>query len=358
MMTFSRRKNSADLSDVQLTSVVKENTALLSASLPKTISFDVVCEAVNSVISGNASQIGQALMNLCVNARDAMREDKGNITIRVFEPDLSQYADYLKFSALLPTPMAQPVVALFDGFPGQSFFALGSFALDRSYVALSVTDTGSGISRTTMEKMFEPFFTTKPVNKGTGLGLAMVHGMIVSHRGAMLVESVLARGTSFTLFFPLGENVAAGMSGQSKAEVGHAATTSPDVNAHVMLVEDQAEVQAMMHQLLLRMGLSVSVFENGLDALDALREDFNQFHIVITDHNMPRMTGTQLAFEASLDFPDLPFVLYSGYSDQELEDIRAERPNIRAVLRKPISADHVRSTIVHVLAEARQRKAA
>ncbi len=192
------------------------------------------------------------------------------------------------------------------------------------------------MSRVIMEHIFEPFFTTKPVDKGTGLGLATVHGVIVSHKGAMVIESKLGSGTCFDLYFPLSEDVA--IIGVKPNENDFKQGEMPE-RKNILLVEDQENVRDMVITMLERMGYDVSFAVSGLDGLDIVREAPDKFDLVITDHNMPKMTGLEMVQQIHIDLPELPFILLSGYSEDKLQDIINDHPAIKMVVRKPVSGD-------------------
>lgn len=345
LMTFSRRNNQTERHPMDLRALIDDNASIMKASMPRSIELVVQSQLRQAPLIGDQGQIAQALMNLCVNARDAIESDRGTIEITLENVTLSDYESVLPVQDSLPTTQDQPSIRIDDVAPGQTVLGLGVLSRQHGYVALSVRDNGMGISRTTMEQMFEPFFTTKPVNKGTGLGLSTVMGMVAAHQGALVVRSSLRKGTSFTILFPVLD---------SEKEDKSLATTleSKDlpnvISGRVLLVEDEPSVQAMMADMLGRMGVEVQVCDSGLEALDILREHPGTFDAVVTDHNMPKMTGIELAFQAGIDFPNLPFVMVTGYAEMELRDLVAEQVNIKALLRKPVA----RESLTHALLQA------
>ena len=205
------------------------------------------------------------------------------------------------------------------------------------------------MSKAVMEHVFEPFFTTKPVEKGTGLGLSTVHGVISAHRGALKIDSALGQGTRFELYFPLSEEE----QGEQNAEEMQMIN---DGGQNILLVEDQDNVREMTTRMLERLGYEVATATNGLEAMDMLRKMPNYFHLVITDQNMPKMTGIELIEQAYIDHPDLPFILLSGYSEQKLQDIIQEHPSVRAILRKPIAKADLETKLAQVLGESEKDK--
>ncbi len=332
MLAFSRRKESSKDS-LDLTIPVHETLSMLQATLPKTIEVNTKIETKHAPINGNASQIAQAIMNLCVNAKDAIEDEHGTLTVGL---DIVSSDQFDVLVDELPAEGETPPIRFEIPQSGHTRLILGHMVKGQEYVCLSVEDSGSGMSQVIMEHIFEPFFTTKPVDKGTGLGLATVHGVVASHRGAMVIDSTLGKGTRFDLLFPLAE-------GAVLEEVPDQAQVFAEGGSGcILLVEDQGSVRDMMMNMLERLGYEAAACVSGLEALEVLRENPGAFDLVLTDHNMPKMTGLELVQQIHMDFPDLPFILLSGYSEQKLKDMMHEHPAIKAVLRKPI-AKHILS---------------
>ncbi len=342
MLAFSRRKESTKDS-FDLVGPVHETLSMLQATLPKTIEVRQELKVANAPINGNANQIAQAIMNLCVNAKDAIEDEHGKLNVSLDIIGSSECG----LPAILIDDLEQlekaPPIRFEEPEPGRTRLFLGKMVKDHDYVCLSVEDTGSGMSKVIMEHIFEPFFTTKPVDKGTGLGLATVHGVVAGHQGAMVVDSTLGKGTRFDLFFPVSEVV---METDFIEEKEGAAKAG---SGRVLLVEDQDSVRDMLLTMLERLGYEAAACVSGLEALDVLRENPDAFDLVLTDHNMPKMTGLELAQQINIDFPDLPFILLSGYSENKLRDLMEENLAIKAILRKPIAKDALAQKIEAVL---------
>lgn len=346
MLTFSRHKGS-QFEPMDLMSPVNESLAMLKASLPKTIEVVSNFDLARVPIEGNATQISQVVMNLCVNAKDAM-ENKGQLTLQVKKVDLQALDDEFVTDEN-GQPEDMPLISIADGQDGETKLSMGALVSGKNYICLSVEDSGSGMSRMIMENIFEPFFTTKAVDKGTGLGLSTVHGVVAGHSGALKINSTIGKGTRFELFFPMSEEADA-------AEDIDYDLTDVMGSGLVLLVEDQPEVKAMTTKMVERLGYTVETANNGLEALEAIRADTGRYDLVLTDHNMPKMTGLELVLQIHQELPDLPFILLSGYSQQKLQDMMREHPAIKAVLRKPISKQALGQKMAHTLAEYRARK--
>lgn len=344
MLAFSRRKDSV-MEPVDLAVSLRETVSILNASLPKSIEIEQTYDAPGAVIGGNASQIMQVFMNLCVNARDAIDTNKGTIGIGL---SLKTGEDFPLAEARMddfPDPREQPPTWIEDMAAGKTRLVLGRVAKGQAYAVVRISDTGSGMSRIVMEHIFEPFFTTKPVNKGTGLGMATVHGLLTGHRGAMVIESTLGRGTVFDLYFPAsGQKISAAAEADKKN-----GRTAQSKAATILLVEDQETVRDMMINMLARLGYTVETCPSGLEALDRVRESPGAFDLVITDESMPKMSGTELVHQVHYDFPGIPFIMLTGYTKQQLEDIAQNHPAIRAILKKPVTRDALAREIAAVL---------
>lgn len=341
ILAFSRREDK-DVAPLDIVQPIEESLAMLKGSLPKTIDVQADIQIPSAVVRGNSTQISQVIMNLCVNAQDAIGKAHGKLKIALKPVDPSQYAGFDSLLDDLPDPGEVPPLRFVDPAPDRTQLYLGALSKNASYVCLSVEDTGSGMSRVIMERIFEPFFTTKPVDKGTGLGLSTVHGVVTAHRAAIIIDSTLEKGTRFEILFPLSEE---------DAQEGDIAEDEVENvgGGHVLLVEDQEVVLDMMINMLQRMGLRVTCCSSGLEALDIVRENPKKFDLVITDHNMPKMTGLEFVCQVGIDFPDIPFIMVSGYSDQELRPIMEDQESIKAILRKPVSRQVILQEIKSIL---------
>lgn len=350
ILSFSRRE-SAEAQTIDLCIPVLESIAMLEASLPKTIELQKDFRILKAPIHANATEITQVIMNLGVNAKDAMGDQHGVLKIGLRKVNSRDYADkgWIR-DALYSSKDALPI-HIEDKAPNHTCLMLGGMLRDCDYICLSVEDTGSGMSRAVMEHVIEPFFTTKPVDQRTGLGLSIVHGVIGAYSGALLIESIVGQGTRFDIFFPLSRD--------AEAQIVHQRDTHISQRAgHILLVEDQVEVRQMTQTMLTRMGYSVEVAGTGLEALMLIRDRPDDFDLVLTDHNMPKMTGLELVYQVHMDFPDLPFVLLSGYSLEALEALMREHPAIYATLRKPVSQKNLADTLEQVFLKLKAQEVA
>ena len=310
ILTFSRQAE-AEFILIQAHLVVKETIKLLRASLPSTIN---VRQSITSqaTIMGDPVQIQQVVMNLCTNAYHAMREDGGELEVGLAEV----YVD---------RPL-QP--ELQDLRPGR-------------YLKLSVSDTGPGIDPGVIHRIFDPYFTTKEKTKGTGLGLAVVHGVVNSHKGAIQVSSRLGAGTTFDVYFPIVDEAAARTSPENEAAAAGGCE-------RILFVDDEPAIEELGRRLLGSLGYEVVTCPNGGVALDLFRTDPARFDIVVTDMTMPGMTGDRMAAEMMRMRPGLPVILCTGFN--ELINIeRVQEIGIRALLMKPFLRNEAARVIRDVL---------
>ncbi|MCP4341627.1 MAG: PAS domain S-box protein [Desulfobulbaceae bacterium] len=306
ILSFSRTTEQG-LQSIKTLPILKEAMKLLRATIPTTIQIYEHWEAQNDIIYGNPTQIHQVLMNLCTNASHAMKEKEG--MLEVFLNDVN-----------IPT---QTTVAHFILKPGD-------------YLKLTVRDTGKGIPAKDMEKIFDPYFTTKSKGEGTGLGLSIVHGIVKDHGGAVGVSSTVGQGTTFELFFPVTNEGLASRTDASKPVLKGSGT--------ILLVDDEANLVDAYGELMTSLGYSVQGVTSSRKALEIFRADPEGFDMVFTDHTMPHMTGVQIAVEMLKIKPDLPIILYSGYSEDITTEI-VKAKGIRCMMAKPL----IKSEVAKVL---------
>jgi CheY-like chemotaxis protein len=263
-------------------------------------------------VMADSTQLLQVVMNLCTNAWHALNGRAGRITIGLGAVS----------------------------FDAEAARRLGLQAGGHAH--LYVSDTGSGMDEATRARVFEPFFTTKPVGQGTGLGLSVVHGIVASHGGAIAVSSAPAQGSRFDLYFPLLEQPTA----VSPADVG-AHESALSAGRHVAYVDDDPVMVAMVQALLERAGYRVTCFEDPRDAIAAFGAQSEAFDVVITDYNMPLLSGLDVAEELSRLCPGLPVAISSGYVTEELVTA-AKRVGVRHVLQKEYTLEQLPG-IVHTL---------
>jgi len=254
---------------------------------------------------------------LCINARDALK-GSGSITIAVSQRECPECnCDSCK-----------------QAFSGQ-------------FVELSVTDNGSGIPQDVMDRMFEPFYSTKEVGKGSGMGLSTVHGIVHEYDGHIKVKSKFDKGTSISILFrPLSQSKTSDEE-YTEPKLVHQ-KTSDNLIGRVLLVDDEQDVIDFMQDMLESWGLEVVACNNSPAALEIFKRESEKFSLVITDNTMPKITGTQLAGEIHNTNPELPIILYTGYSE-DIKDMDLNAIGIKKVIRKPIDVPETRKLIKKLL---------
>ena len=314
ILTFSRQ-NEQERKPVQVATIIEEVLRLLRSSLPTTIEIcqQISREEQDSVILAEPTQMHQVLMNLGTNAAHAMRDHGGVLTV-----------------SLSGVEADAGLVALFpDLKPG-------------AYVRLSVRDSGHGMEDRIKERIFDPYFTTKKVGEGTGMGLAVVQGIIKAHGGAISVYSEPGQGTVFHVLLPRFEGV----------HVHHAvAVELPSGGTErILFVDDEAMLAELGQELLGSLGYSVTTSLSSREALDLFSTAPDAFDLVITDMTMPGLTGKELAREMLAVRPDLPIILCTGFSEQ-INEKQAKETGIKEYLMKPYAANSLDKTIRRVLAK-------
>ena len=300
ILTFSRY-GEQEKSVLRLTTIVKEGLKFLRASIPSTIRIEETIDCPNDVVVANATQMHQVLMNLCTNASYAMQESGGILTVALSEVMVG--IDQLQgLSGLLPGP----------------------------HVQLSISDTGPGIDPGVIERIFDPFFTTKKTGDGTGMGLAVVHGIVKSFNGVVTVTSSLGEGTAFHVLLPTGIT-------ESSEEKEEARGIVPWGRGKILFVDDEEELVSFSSEILGHLGYDVVPETSSIRARRLFMEDPAGFDLVITDQTMPEMTGYDLALEIMAVRPELPVVLCTGFSSPRLEE-EARVAGIRSYMKKPIGA--------------------
>ena len=311
LLAFSR-KAEQEKKPLRVNSIVKETVRLVRASTPTTVSITTRAASDSGLIFADPTQVQQVLMNLCANAAYAMRAKGGVLDIEISNVSIS------------PSEGSPHGIE-----PGP-------------YVKLTVRDTGTGIPPEIVEKIFDPFFTTKGLGEGTGLGLAVVHGIVKQSNGYITAESEPGKGSTFTVYFPE-------ISEEQHTE-GPEDATIPTGSERILFVDDEEALIEMGEDILAELGYEVTSRMNGKEALSLLKEDPSRFDLVVTDVTMPEITGVDLARQALAIRPDLPIIMCTGFSHLVNADT-AKAAGIRAFIMKPLTKREIAKTIRQVLDE-------
>jgi PAS domain S-box-containing protein len=323
---------------VAVDEVVAETVQLLASTLPPSIELAREYQDDDLAVAGDRSQLTQIVMNLAVNARDAMGEAPGQIvfSLRRCRPD------WPKRQSVEEAGIADTELHLRRMKDGTAQLWLGRPPEDTEMIEIAVSDTGSGMSLEVMQSIFEPFFTTKKRGQGTGLGLAAVHGLVVSHGGAIAVESKIGTGTCFRIFLPAVT--------PAPKTVAPAPAEADGQNRRILVVDDEEAVRSMLVTGLTRRGFDPLQAADGPAALELLERE--TVDAVISDQTMPGMSGMDLMQAIHAERPDLPVVLCTGYSET-LDAAAAAQAGAAAFLRKPISSDALIEVLQPLLPEAK-----
>ena len=306
LLNFARRKE-MEIVPFDLNRVVEDTLTMVSRMIPKNVAVKKELSEPLTSIEGDVSQIEQVLLNLILNAVDAMPEG-GEITIRTQEISLPDRRRYLVH---LP--------------PGR-------------YVHLSVADTGVGIPQEHLPHIFEPFYTTKERGKGTGLGLAMVYGIVKEHKGEITVESKVGEGTVFDIYLPVSEKKAISMS-----EEGEVRVPPPVEGRRILVIDDEVAVLKLIKEILERSGYEVVATADPLQGVETLERERHGIDLLITDMIMPKMDGGKVAKRAKEINPQIKVIAITGYRD-EIEDVPVD-----GFLRKPFETGKLLSMVRDVL---------
>ncbi len=310
ILTFSRQSE-IELRPLKISLVIKEALKMLRSSLPSTIEMTTSISTEEDLALADPTQIHQVVMNLCTNAAHAMREKGGTLSVNL-EPVLIKPESAALYPELVPGP----------------------------YVSLTVSDTGHGIDKNIIGRIFDPFFTTKERGEGTGLGLAVVYGIIKELKGAIRVVSEKGMGATFTILLP-----------RIQRPVKTEAVEAPAIprgTESMLLVDDEEGLLVAQKKIFERLGYRVETHSSSLGALEAFRSDPKRFDIIITDQTMPKMTGAQMAKEFMAIRPDIPIILCTGFSDVISEE-EAKAIGIKEFIMKPIVISDIACKVRNIL---------
>lgn len=311
ILTFSRQVDSLQRRPVELRVIVGEALKLMRAALPTTIELRKDISRSSGVILGDPTQIHQVIVNLCTNAAHAMRAHGGVLEVRLED---------LNLDSEMP------------GF----YQDLGPGA----YIRLTVGDTGHGMDAATIERIFDPYFTTKKTGEGTGLGLAVVHGIVKRHKGVITLQSEPGKGTVFDIYFPRIEI--------RKEKEDHRSVPLPLGSERILFVDDEQPLVAMAERMLRQLGYHVVPMANSSDALELFKSQPDGFDLVIADYTMPHMTGADLATKILKIRPEIPIILCTGFSES-INEKEAIAMGIREFVMKPLDRRGIAEAIRRVM---------
>ena len=311
ILTFSRQSEQ-EKRPIEIHLIVKEALKLLRASLPANIEIVQDIPARCGTVMADPTQIHQVVMNLCTNAYHAMQEKGGTLTVSLAETAAANISP--------PLPSGD-------------------------YLQLMVSDTGCGMDTSILERIFEPYFTTKEQGKGTGLGLAVTHGIVEGHGGHIRVVSTTGIGSTFSIYLPLHKQLQAEpLEAVEKKEIRGG-------SEHILVVDDEQELAQLLEMFLNHYGYRVTSLSDSTAAYEWFRTNQQDVDLVITDMSMPHLTGKELAEKILAERPELPIILCTGFSEQ-INAESARQLGIRAFLLKPFQEKELAELVREVLDSA------
>ena len=312
LLSFTR-KTEQTKKNIQLLPIIEESIKLVRSSIPTTIDIQLNAAEIEGVINADSTQIHQILINMCTNAAHAMDENGGTLTISLSEIELDKLSQH-QFQ---------------DVEPGK-------------FIQLSIADTGSGVESSIVDKIFDPYFTTKDVGKGSGLGLAVVHGIVKSYNGAISVDSKPLQGTTFTIVFPSAT--------ERSTEEEKSTEIIPTGSGKILIVDDEEALAKMGAAMLEQLGYDVVYQTDSIQALALIKAKPSRFELIITDMAMPSLSGDQLAQQVLEINPDMPIILSTGFS-HKIDRKTALELGIREYIDKPFSRAQLAAVVRSALAD-------
>ncbi len=310
ILSFSRHSDHKMI-PLRIQYVIKEVLKLIRSTIPSNIRISQDIQGDCGLITGDPSQMHQIAMNLITNAYHAVEQAGGEISVHLEETTLGP--ENLLSASMAPGP----------------------------YAILSISDTGHGIDPGHLDKIFEPYFTTKKQGKGTGLGLAVVYGIVRKHGGDIRVRSEVGKGSTFKVYLPLMEKL-------SESESVKMAEPHQRGTERILLVDDEESIARLEKMILERLGYQVTTLTGSVEALDVFKANPHGFDLIVTDMAMPELTGDQLAIKSMAIRPNIPVILCTGFT-QRIDAQAAEALGIKGFLKKPMSISKIAQTIREVL---------
>ena len=318
ILTFSRQVD-FDKKPLKLDDIIREVMKLIRASFPSSIGIQQDLDAHCGTVLADATQMHQIIMNLCTNAYHAMMGTGGTLNVKL---------DKVKVGTRTLN---------------------GSAKIQKgTYVRLTITDTGHGMDKRTMERIFEPFFTKKEVGSGSGLGLSVVHGIVNNYNGTIVVESEPGEGSTFMIYLPQhSEHYVPLKDEAQKVKKG---------KGSILFVDDEKEITFMGKRMLESLGYSVDIKTDSMEALKDFKRDPDKFDLLVTDQAMPKMMGTELIGKVKQIRPDLKSIIITGYQDSIPKDAM-EQFGIADIISKPLILSEFSELIRKVLTQQDIKKA-
>jgi len=312
ILTFSRQ-GEQEIQPVRIQYLLKEAIKLLKATFPATIEIRESIDTNCNPILADPAQIRQIIMNLATNAKQAMDEKGGILTISLTETDKAPEGFHLKSYNVIPS----------------------------RFLLLTFADTGHGIDREDLQRIFEPFFTTKSVSEGTGLGLSVVHGIVKNLKGDVQVESTSRDGTRFQVIFPTVNTEVTSFRFDSVSD-------PRGNNERIMVIDDENELRTLMTRMLKNLGYQVYSYTDSTEALGEFMADPEGYDLVLTDMTMPKLTGKELVRKILAERADIPIIMCTGFSEI-MDRNEALAMGVREYVMKPVVKHELAEIVRKVL---------
>jgi len=317
LLNFSRKSN-LEIKPVNAVKIITDSIDFIRFSIPSSIEIDQKLDGQNITILADPVQINQIIMNICTNAFQAMEKDDGKITIETKPIELQH--EHIRYNPDLKKGL---------------------------YYEITITDTGPGINPENIDKIFDPYFTTKEIGKGSGMGLAIVHGIIKNHKGIITVDRDRRRGTRFTILIP---------QANTKPEKEFTFPSQKQQGSErILFVDDEKALAEMSYKTLTRLGYKVETYLDPEKALNEFKSNPDRFDLVITDMTMPKKTGVQLAESLKKIRPDIPVIICSGNSPA-IDESKAKQLGVDAFIQKPVTMAEVGKSIREALAQSKDNQ--
>lgn len=311
ILLFSKQKEKQK-KPLALHLIIKEALKLLRQSIPSTVEIISEIDSYCDMILADSTQLHQVVVNLCTNAWQAMEETGGHLTVKMHQVKLTKKQKKLLLNLK-----------------------------QNEYIHLAIKDTGHGMDKDTLARIYEPFFTTKPVDRGTGLGLPVVHGIVKNHNGEIQVESTLGKGTTFNIYLPVIKNHETVQTEQKREII--------EGEESILIVDDDEIVADMTKEILDGLGYSTKVFYNGQDTINELSKYPFKYDLLVSDMTMPKMTGIELAEQVQKLRKGMPIVIMTGFNNKNLVEDTLNKLNIKSIIQKPISRKDISIIVRHAL---------
>jgi len=310
LLNFSR-KTDQKLQPIEIAITIQDALKFLRSTIPTTIDIEQDIQVINEIILADPTQINQIMMNLCINASHAMEETGGTLKVIVEK-------------------------VIWDNISAKTYPELSP----GEHIMIQVSDTGIGINPDIIDRIFDPYFTTKEVGKGSGLGLAVVHGIVKNHNGTIKVDSNPGKGSTFNILFPLA----------TEKPMAETKTSGEFLKGSetILFVDDEISIVKMVQRMIQRLGYKVEIATTPQDALDRFCLDPDHFNLVISDMTMPQMTGVKLSEKLMEIRPDMPIIICTGHSSL-IDEEKATQLGLAAYVMKPINMLEISQTIRKVL---------